>query len=560
MKRVFAYIRVSDPSQDDEKDPDRKEHREGASFTEQRKVIARYAEREGLSIVEWFRETETAAKRGRPIFASMAKRLRKREADGFIVHKVDRSSRNYHDWADINDIADEGFDVRFASDNLDLSTRGKRLLADVQAVFATDYIRNLKEEVRKGIDGRLTQGLLPWAAPLGYVNNGHRGKVKTIDPVTGPIVRRAFELYATGDHSLDSLCAELEPMGLRNRQGGRVTRNGLSAVLNNPFYIGLIVHKTGGVTYKGVHDPLIGKQLFDRVQAVLSGRTQKRVQRNQFRYRRMFRCAECGHALTGELQKGHIYYRCHTKACPMTGVREEVLETAVAGAYATLRLSDAERAALEAEVTTFLGECEESTRRVQETWRLQLAALQARHDRLVDAFLEGTLDKETFEPRKTRLLMEQRELEEKLSTDVDSEQIETRLREIFELASTASLSQSMGTDDEKRELLQILTLNRSVNRENVVVELSFPFLLLMKQGETQLGGRSRDRSRSSRKLPEGQNLLSCGRSRDSVRSGTKLPGAANNPDLGPRHITAEIYDWLKEHPDALEKVLQRHDD
>src|SRR6185295_13435963 len=122
-----------------------------------------------------------------------------------------------------------------------------------------------------------------------------------------------------------------------------------------------------------------------------------------------------------------------------------------------LQLSEAQRTALEGEVTAVLGECEESTKRVQETWKLQLAAIQTRHDRLVDVFLEGTLDKQTFESRKKRLLMEQRELEEKLARDVDAEQIATRLREILELASTASLSHSMGTDDEKRELLQILT-------------------------------------------------------------------------------------------------------
>jgi site-specific DNA recombinase len=528
MKRFFAYIRVSDPSQDDERDSDKKETREGASFTEQRSVIARYAEREGLTIIEWFREVETAAVRGRPVFGAMAKRLRKNEADGFIVHKVDRSSRNYHDWADINDLADEGFDVHFASDNLDLSTRGKRLLADVQAVFATDYIRNLKEEVRKGIAGRLKQGLLPWGAPLGYVNNGRRGKVKTIDPVTGPLVRRAFELYATGAHSLDTLCAELERMGLRNRQGGRVTRNGVSAMLNNPFYIGLIAHKKGGAVYKGVHESLIGKQLFDRVQALLSGKTQKQAKRNVFRYRRMFLCAECGYSLIGELQKGHVYYRCHTKSCSLTGVREEVLEAAVAGAYATLKLSDAQRIALEAEVAAHLGECEESTKRVQETWKLQLASIQTRHDRLVDAFLEGSIGKETFEPRKKRLLMEERELEEKLSRGVDREQIATRLREILELASTASLSHEMGNDDEKRELLEMLTSNRLVDRENVVVELSFPFCLLMKHNRTKLGARSRY----------------------SARSGTDLPGTASIRHLDPRHAIAEIYEWLSEHPNV----------
>lgn len=528
MKRFFAYIRVSDPSQDDERDPDKKEAetREGASFTEQRSVIACYAEREGLTIIEWFREVESAAVRGRPIFTSMAKRLRKGEADGFIVHKVDRSSRNYHDWADINDLADAGFDVRFASDNLDLSTRGKRLLADVQAVFATDYIRNLKEEVRKGIDGRLKQGLLPWGAPPGYVNNGHRGKVKTIDLVTGPMVRRAFELYATGTYSFDTLSAELERMGLRNRQGGRVTRNGISAMLKNPFYIGLIVHKKA--VYKGVHSPLISKQLFDRVQAVLSGKTKKGPNRNSFRYRRMFRCAECGYSLVGELQKGHVYYRCHTKRCPVSCVREEVFEAAVLGVYRAIHLSEAERLALEAEATSFLGERKETTRQVKETWKLQLAALQTRHDRLVDVFLEGTLDKESFESRKERLLMEQRELEEKLSGDADPGQTAARLREILELASTASLSHEMGTDDEKRELLQILTSNRRVNREKVVVEPSFPFCLLVKSEENKL----------------------CRRSRSNARSSVDVPEAAPLPVLGPRHVIEEVYTWLSENPDV----------
>lgn len=529
MKRFFAYIRVSDPSQDDERDPGSKETREGASFTEQRSVIARYAEREGLTIVEWFREVETAAKQGRPIFTAMAKRLRRGEAGGFIVHKVDRSSRNYHDWADINDLADEGFDVRFASDNLDLSTRGKRLLADVQAVFATDYIRNLKEEVRKGIDGRLKQGLLPWGAPLGYVNNGQRGKVKTIDPVTGPMVRRAFELYATGTYSLDTLCVELRRMGLRNRQGGRVTKNGLSAMLNNPFYIGLIAHKKGGAVYKGVHEPLIGKKLFDRVQALLSGKTQKQAKRNVFRYRRMFRCAECGYSLIGELQKGHVYYRCHTKSCPLTGIREEVLEAAVARAYVTLQLTDTQRTALEAAVTVFLGECEESTKQTRDTWKLQLAAIQTRQDRLVDAFLEGSIDKETFEPRKKRLLMEERELEEKLSRGVDSEQIANRLREILELASTASLSHEMGNDEEKRELLEMLTSNRRVDRENIVVELSSPFCLLVKHEETKPGARTRY----------------------APRSRTNLPNPATHPNLGPRHVIETIFNWLRMNPEFV---------
>ena len=74
---------------------------------------------------------------------------------GLIIHKVDRGARSLRDWADIGDLIDAGVDLRFAHDDLDLSTRGGRLTADIQAVIATDYIRNLREEVKKG-DGRQT--------------------------------------------------------------------------------------------------------------------------------------------------------------------------------------------------------------------------------------------------------------------------------------------------------------------------------------------------------------------------------------------------------------------
>src|SRR5437016_8305353 len=90
------------------------------------------------------------------------------------------------------------------------------LSADVQAVVAEYYIRNLREEVKKGYYGRLKQGLCPHPAPLGYLNNGE-GKPKTIDPAQGSIVRRAFELYASGRYSLLQLAELLYKIGLRTR-------------------------------------------------------------------------------------------------------------------------------------------------------------------------------------------------------------------------------------------------------------------------------------------------------------------------------------------------------
>ncbi len=392
MKRCFAYIRVSTERQ--------KEIR--ASLIEQRSVIARYAEQNELQIVEWFEEVETAAKRGRKKFAQVVKRLRAGDAEGLIIHKIDRSSRNYHDWGDIGDLADAGIAVHFAHEKLELSSRGRRLMADIQAVVATDYIRNLREEVRKGINGALKQGLFPSGAPTGYLNHG-RAKVKTICPVMGPLVRLAFELYATGRYTLAALLAELHARGLRTSHGP-LSLNSLSKLLRNRFYIGLIVWKNGSQVFPGVHERLIPVHLFAKVQRLLHARIRQKVGCNDFRYRRLFTCRTCQRTLTGELQKGHVYYRCHGQACRGTSVREEEIEQAVRSAYERIMLTQAQLTALREYLRVF---AEETSTASDDQEQLQLAALKQRHDRLVDAYVDGNIDQAAYGARKERLLVEQ---------------------------------------------------------------------------------------------------------------------------------------------------------
>jgi len=158
----------------------------------------------------------------------MLRSLRLGKAKGVIIHKIDRSARNLKDWADLGELIDQGIEVHFANEALDLHSRGGRLSADIQAVVAADYVRNLREEAKKGIYGRLKQGFYPMRAPLGYLDHG-AGKAKTIDPVQGPLAAKAFELYSTATFSLERLGDELYRLGLRNRYGNRVTRNGLSS-------------------------------------------------------------------------------------------------------------------------------------------------------------------------------------------------------------------------------------------------------------------------------------------------------------------------------------------
>jgi DNA invertase Pin-like site-specific DNA recombinase len=401
MSTYFGYIRVSTAKQGER----------GVSLQEQRDGIQRYASSHGLTVSQWFEERETAAKRGRRIFNQMLRALRERKARGVIIHKIDRSARNLRDWADLVDLNDQGIEVHMANEGLDLHSRGGRLSADIQAVVAADYIRNLREETRKGFYGRLKQGLYPLGAPLGYLDKG-KGQVKIPDPETAPFVRRAFELYATGRYSLDTLRSELHRSGLRNRRGNLLSLNGLSTILNNPFYIGIIRLRRSGETFAGIHKPLISKSLFDRVHDVLTGKLNTRTIRHDFLFRRLITCADCGFALIGELQKRRVYYRCHTKGCLVTCVREDAVEAYLLNILAPLELSQEELEYAKAELTALKQDLITSQASRVNAIRLQLAQIDERLHRLTDAYIDGVIERDIFEHRKADLLLERKSTEE----------------------------------------------------------------------------------------------------------------------------------------------------
>jgi DNA invertase Pin-like site-specific DNA recombinase len=489
---VFGYIRVSTTRQGEK----------GVSLQEQKDAILRYAERQGLRIVRWFEEQLTAAKRGRPGFTEMVRLLRRGAADGVIIHKIDRGARNLRDWADLGELIDAGVKVYFANENLDLASRGGRLTADIQAVVAADFIRNNREEVKKGLGGRLKQGLWPFAAPVGYLDQG-KGKVKTIDPQRAPLVRTAFELFAAGRHTLDSLVEEMARRGLVNRNGKPFSRDGLWVMLRNSFYIGVMRIRRTGQTFQGVHEPLLPVKLFESVQAVLEGRSYTQEQTHDFVFRRRFTCASCGRALTGSLQKGRVYYRCHTKTCATTSVREDVIEKTVLAALYRISFPIGLRATLEALLRDRKAHASEVTETHRALIQASLQAVEGRLGRLTDAFIDGSLEQELFDSRKTDLFKERGRLRDELTALADAgASLLAKAEEKLQLAETAAILYKTGTVAVKRQTLDRVTCNRTGTGRNAAISLLPPFDKLAEILDSGKCAHYRDRVATARKILE----------------------------------------------------------
>jgi site-specific DNA recombinase len=483
-KKYFAYIRVSTVRQGER----------GSSLTEQKSAIEAYAVRNDLSVVGWFEEMETAAKQGRRLFSQMMAQLRSGKADGLIVHKIDRSARNLRDWADLGDLIDRGIDVRFVNDNFDLLSRGGRLSADIQAVVAADYIRNLREEVKKGIYGRLKQGLYPFGAPMGYLNTG-KGNAKTIDPIKGPLIRHMFERYATNTIAFEDLRHEMWTKGLRAPSGKPLLPNALTNILNNPFYMGVIRIGTTGETFPGAHEPLITKALYDRVQSILRGKTVPKAKRHQFLLRQMVRCGSCTRrTLTGETQKSRAYYRCHGRTCRGTSWRGDALEGITFSHIQRVRLGDRDMRDLRDVVEEAYGAQAGDAERLKASLTLRLQHLDDRSTRLTDLLIDNVIDQPTFNARKEKLLMERQGIVEELQRANRPSPLQDLFEE-FERNNRELLRYETLLDDEKRELIDIVCSNFSISENNPVFTLRTPY----------------------KEIAEIENTDGCGRVRDDVR-------------------------------------------
>jgi site-specific DNA recombinase len=486
MRTFYGYIRVSTTKQGEQ----------GVSLDQQRSAIEGYAMSHGLELVRWFEGQETAARRGRPVFGEMLKLLKTGRASGVVIHKIDRSARNLRDWADLGELIDQGIAVHFANEALDLNSRGGRLAADIQAIISADFIRNLREETKKGFCGRLKQGLLPRPAPLGYLNCG-KGKPKAVDPEKADYIRTAFELYASGTFNLKALTEKMYGLGLRGRGGQRVSVNGMSKILNNRFYTGTIVVEKTNQKFAGIHQTIVTPVLFNRVQTALEGKTNRKVVNHRLLFRRLFRCEQCGFHCIGEQHKGIVYYRCHTRNCATGFVGEWKLEQAILRELKKLECTQEEKNYFRGRVLELRKDWSRPQREMAQSLRFQINRLDERMRKLTDAYLDQLIDKEMFEQRKATLLEERRAIDNRLAEGMRSPLLfADQLELLLERAGSAYLTYKLATPDERRELVSALTSNRYVYGKSVKIKLNLPFDMVANRFDVPSGSPPRSTPRT----------------------------------------------------------------
>src|SRR3989344_7524741 len=210
-KQFCLYARVSS----------REQEREGYSIDAQLKSCRDYASGHDLEIVKEFVDVESAKQAGRKQFNELIIYLQEHPEVGIICEKVDRLHRNLKDYLTVDDL---GRGLIFVKENTIYTPAAKaseKLMHGIKVLMARNYIDNLSDEIKKGLYEKFYQGGYPRKAPIGYLNDKNTRTVK-INQKTAPHDVKLFDLYATGNYSLDKIASILYKDGLRGKTGKRI--------------------------------------------------------------------------------------------------------------------------------------------------------------------------------------------------------------------------------------------------------------------------------------------------------------------------------------------------
>ena len=334
------------------------EERQILSIDSQIKEMLQLAEREGLEIADIRRESHSAKESGqRPVFKELLEDIRRGKFNGILTWNPDRLSRNAGDLGSVVDLMDQKLliEIRTYGQHFHNSPNEKFLLMILcsQAKLEND---NKSINVKRGLRTRAEMGLWPGVAPSGYLNQKDADKKcqVIIDPERAPTIKKIFEKVAYEKWSGRKVYHWLKfDLNYRTAAGKKhLALGNIYMILQNPFYYGEFEFpRKSGQWYKGKHEPIITKELFDAVQQQVKSQF-TRVENKEFAFTKLMQCGLCGSGISADEKfKKHkngnvhryVYYGCskaRDKNCKCGYINEDVLIEQFAGLMDIIDLNE----------------------------------------------------------------------------------------------------------------------------------------------------------------------------------------------------------------------------
>jgi site-specific DNA recombinase len=473
-QKYFLYARKSSEA----------EEKQVMSIEAQLFELKEFATREKLEIVEIFQESKSAKEPGRSEFNKMLSKIyASKEPIGILAWHPDRLARNSVDGGQVIYLIDikKICALKFPTFWFEPTPQGLFML---QVAFGQSkyYSDNLAENVKRGIRQKLRRGEFYGFAPLGYVNNPKTRNIDQ-DPVKAKIVQQVFKEYAQGKYTLDSMRERLKFWGIVTKKGTTLARSTVRRVLSDKAYLGIIT--LTGESYEGNFEPLIDKSTFETVQRILNGRSRPRKSKksHDFAYLGLFKCGECGGAITAQFAKGngglYRYYRCTKRMrikCSQGYLREDLVTKQIADQIQKITIPDDWAENMLGQIETWGKQTEKEMRSFAQNNERDIKETEQKLDKLVTTFLEGLIEKEEYLKRKDELI--------KTKTDLNKRKEDfghkgafwiEPLRDWVKASNSAEKIASSNDSNQIKLLLEKIGTNRLLRAKKIEFDFVQPY-------------------------------------------------------------------------------------
>lgn len=465
----------------------------GNSLPAQVERMNRYCQNRGLEILQICSFDESAYKEERKEFDQIIDfALAQKEKIALCFDKVDRLSRNIFDKrvAQLYEKAlKDEIEIHFVSDGQILNSRlsaAEKFQFNISLGLSKYYSDAISDNVKRAQETKIRKGEWLSKAPFGYKNIQLENDTTdiVINEHDASIVKKVFELYASGAYSMELLCKKIkQDFNLSWPKGS------LGKLLNNPFYHGTMIIK--GKAYPHRYPQIISKTLFEEAHKHKGNALQKpfKYAGLPFIYRGLIRCADCGCSISPERHKGYAYYHCtqYKGKHNAKWLKEETITDQLGEFFKALQMPQD----IHQQIINTLAEVHVQKIQFHNEHITKLNTEQKNLTRMMDNLyldkLKGKIGEEQYDRFYSKFLEQKNDIRLKLNNLNEAENnYYLTAKYVLDLSAKAHDIFLRSEVEEKRQLIKLVLQNLTLNGEKLVWEPRKPFDLMLNATDCKL--------------------------------------------------------------------------
>jgi len=447
---------------------------------------------------EIFDFDESGYKDNRVKFAGVLDRLKK--SNGRIAlccDKIDRLTRNFNEeLVQLERLRASGrLEMHFPSDGIVIdenSPASDLFRFGIGVIAAKYYSDSISDNVKRKFEEKISKGEILTKAVYGYRNiriDDKHGSVK-IEPYEAEIVKKVFEWYDSKSYSLNEIRLKLKKDYSLDYHRSKVER-----ILKEKFYYGIASYRKGKLEYAHSYPTIISKDIFDRCQDILQGRAKSKGKMKFIGkpalYRGLLRCANCGRAISPEQHRGKFYYSCtdYDKVCKKKYISEDKITIQLAQAFKSIQVPKEGLDFVVENLRKVHSDKKFINEKTIDNLNNEFKNLDGRKSKMYDDYLDKSITRDFYESKWKEYNSRQDEITDQLSKLTKSdESYYITMGYVFQLAQSA-LDLFVGSEmEERRQIINLVFQNASMNGDKLVYTMAEPFNLLQNLDESTIWG------------------------------------------------------------------------